>query len=94
MYLMNNVTFTVTGGGVNTLKTKQPPQILPKPPGSVSTQTKVTVPQPASSPQITLPTQQQQTILFNQVNKHSFFFSGFTQHHTNVLMTEDSTIQI
>lgn len=87
---MNNVAFPVTGGGVNTLKSKQPPQILPKPPGSVSTQTKVTVPQPASSPQITLPTQQQQTILFNQVNKRplSLFFSGFTQHRTNVSIKE------
>lgn len=47
------------------MKTKQPPQILPKPPGSVCNPAKVTVPQPASSPQITIPAQQQQTILLN-----------------------------
>lgn len=64
----------MTGTGVNmqSVKPKQPPQILPKPPGSGgSSQVKVSQSNVVhnSSPQITtLPQQQQGTLVFNQVS--------------------------
>lgn len=70
--------FVVTGSGVgvNSVKPKQPPQILPKPPGSGPTSTAKVAPSPqshTSSPQLTtLPQQQQGTLVFNQVSaQHS-----------------------
>ena len=62
--------------GVNSIKPKQPPQILPKPPGSGATSTAKVAPSPqshTSSPQLTtLPQQQQGTLVFNQVSiQHS-----------------------
>ncbi|XP_054289400.1 mucin-4-like isoform X1 [Macrosteles quadrilineatus] len=55
------------GSGVSTMKTKQPPQILPKPPGSAATPNKQSAPQPSTSPAITIPAPAQQTILLNQM---------------------------
>lgn len=85
------ICFAVTGSGVgvNSVKPKQPPQILPKPPGSGATSTAKVAPSPqshTSSPQLTtLPQQQQGTLVFNQVSvwsSNTGFYQFFCMQDT------------